>query len=124
MTREEFESYTKDHYGILPDSPFEDDLDTMVYRHTDNKKWFALVMRIPKKRLKLEGEEYIDVVNLKCAQEIIDDLWRENGIFPAYHMNKKHWLTLALDGSCADETVRWVLQISYDLTKTKIKKKK
>lgn len=38
-------------------------------------------------------------------------------------MSKKHWLTLALDGSCDDETLRWVTQISFDLTRRKIKNK-
>ena len=81
-------------------------------------------MTIKKQKLGLNGDGYINVVNLKCAQEIIDDLWKEDGVFPAYHMNKNHWLTLALDNSCPDETIRWVTGISYELTKKKIKIKK
>lgn len=124
MTRQEFAAYIEDHYGVKCDCPFEDDLDTWVFRHPDNRKWFALVMTIPKKRIIADAEGYVDVVNLKCAPEIMDDLWHEGGIFPAYHMSKKHWLTLALDGSCADETVRWVTGISFDLTRRKIKQRK
>ena len=123
MNRKEFAAYVEDHYGIKYDCPFEDDIDTWVFRHPDNRKWFALVMTIKKNRLGFESSESVDVVNLKCAPEIMDDLWRERGIFPAYHMSKKHWLTLALDGSCDDETLRWVTQISFDLTRRKIKKK-
>ena len=124
MTRQEFTAHIEDFYGIKYDCPFEDDFDTWVFRHLDSKKWFALVMTIKKEKLGFESDEYIDVVNLKCAPEIMDDLWRENGIFPAYHMSKKHWLTLALDGSCEDETVKWVTKISYDLTKRRIKAKR
>ncbi len=124
MTRQEFAAYIEDHYGIKYDCPFEDDLDTWVFRHPDNRKWFALVMTIQKKRIIAGAEGYVDVVNLKCAPEIMDDLWHEAGIFPAYHMSKKHWLTLALDGSCADDTVRWVTGISFDLTRRKIKQRK
>ena len=80
-------------------------------------------MRIKKSKLGIDSEEYIDVVNMKCAPEIMDDLWQENGVFPAYHMSKKHWLTLTLDGTCSDETIKWVARISYDLTRRKIKKK-
>lgn len=123
MTRDEFFLFIKDFYGIKYDCPFEDDLNTWVFRHPDNKKWFALVMTIKKNRLGMESDELIDVVNLKCAPEIMDDLWRQSGVFPAYHMSKKHWLTLALDGSCEDETVKWVTKISYDLTKRRIKAK-
>ncbi len=49
MTREEFAAYIDDHYGIKYDCPFEDELDAWVFRHPDNKKWFALVMNIPQK---------------------------------------------------------------------------
>ena len=83
----------------------------------------SLVMTIKKRRLGIDSDELIDVVNLKCAPEIMDDLWQESGIFPAYHMSKKHWLTLALDSSCDENTVKWVTKISYDLTKKKIRKK-
>ncbi len=122
MNRYELSEFILDFYGIKYDTPFEDELDAWCFRHPDNKKWFALVMTVKKSKLGLGEDGYIDVVNLKCAPEIIDDLWREPGIYPAYHMNKKHWLTLALDGSCQRETVEWVTKISYDLTRRKIKK--
>ncbi len=122
MNRQEFASYIEDFYGIKYDCPFEDELDAWVFRHPDNKKWFALIMTIKKRKLGFESDEYIDVVNMKCAPEIMDDLWRENGIFPAYHMSKKHWLTLALDGSCDDETIKFVVNISHTLTQKKIRK--
>ena len=122
MNKYEFASYIEDFYGIKYDCPFEDELDAWVFRHPDNKKWFALVMTIKKSKLGIDSNEYIDVVNLKCAPEIMDNLWQEAGVFPAYHMNKKHWLTLGLDGSCDNDTVKWVTKISYDLTTKKIRK--
>ncbi|MBO5715490.1 MAG: MmcQ/YjbR family DNA-binding protein [Clostridia bacterium] len=122
MTRQEFASHIEDFYNIKYDCPFEDELDAWVFRHPDNKKWFALVMTIKKRKLGIDSDEYIDVVNLKCAPEIMDDLYFESGVFPAYHMSKKHWLTLTLDGTCDDETVKWITKISYDLTKRKIRK--
>ena len=124
MNRQEFASFIEDFYGIKYDCPFEDELDAWVFRHPDNKKWFALVMRIKKRKLGIDIDEYIDVVNMKCAPEIMDDLWQEQGVFPAYHMSKKHWLTLTLDGSCDDEIIKFVLNISHTLTKRKIKKQR
>ena len=124
MNKYEFASYIEDFYGIKYDCPFEDELDAWVFRHPDNEKWFALVMTIKKSKLGIDSNEYIDVVNLKCAPEIMDDLWQERGVFPAYHMNKKHWLTLCLDGSCDDETIKFVINISHTLTKKKIKQAK
>ena len=82
-------------------------------------------MKIPKLRLGLSGNDIIDVVNLKCAPEVVESLAGvESGIYRAYHMNKIHWLTVALDGSCDEDTIAWLLEISYDLTKPKIKKRK
>lgn len=124
MNRQEFASFIEDFYNIKYDCPFEDELDAWVFRHPENKKWFALVMRIKKCKLGIDSDEYINVVNLKCAPEIMDDLWQERGVFPAYHMSKKHWLTLTLDGTCPDDTIKWVVKISYDLTRRKIKEKK
>ena len=122
MTREGFEALVLDLYNIAADYPFEDDFETGVFRHTDSGKWFGIAMRIPRSKLGLSGSEIIDVVNLKCAPEVIESMAGvEPGIFRAYHMNKTHWLTVALDGSCDDETVGWLLSISYDLTVRKIK---
>ena len=103
--------------------PFSGDSITTVFRHIDNKKWFAIVMTIGKSKLLPDKSGKIDVVNIKCAPEIIDTFWEEDGIFPAYHMNKTHWLTLSLDGSVDNETIKSLLAMSHRLTSAKAKKK-
>lgn len=81
-------------------------------------------MNIPYKKLGILRDGSLDVVNLKCAPEVIESIAGiEPGIFRAYHMNKTHWLTVALDGSCDDDTIAWLVSISYDLTRSKMKKK-
>ena len=122
MTRKEFEELVFDTYNVRADYPFEEDFVTGVFRH-ENGKWFALAMNISAKKLKKDGEMQIEVVNFKCAPEVIESLVGvENGIYPAYHMNKTHWLTVALS-ECDDNTISWLLGISYDLTRSKIKRK-
>lgn len=124
MTRKEFESLVFDIYSVRADYPFEEDFVTGVFRHEGSGKWFAIAMNISKSRLGLSGEGSIDVVNVKCAPEVIESIAGvESGVFRAYHMNKTHWLTVALDGSCDDDTISWLLGISYDLTRGKINKK-
>ena len=121
MTRKEFEKTVFDAYNIEADYPFEDDLYTGVFRH-ESGKWFAIAMRIPRRKLGGDTEDTVDVVNFKCAPEVIETIvGTEMGIYPAYHMNKTHWLTVALD-ECDDGTVRWLLNISHSLTRGKIKK--
>ena len=123
MTRKEFEELVFDSYGIKGDYPFDKDLETAVFRHQDNKKWFALAMRIPERKLGRKTDKIIDVINLKCDPEIIFSLWQDEGIFPAYHMNKSHWITVCLDGSVSKKTVAWLTDISFSLTSKKISKK-
>ena len=124
MTKQEFASYIEDQYSVKYDCPFEDEPYLWVFRHEDNRKWFALIMPIPKRKLGIDSDEYINVVNMKCAPEVIESIAGvELGVFRAYHMNKTHWLTVWL-GECDDGMIEWLLGISYDLTRTRIKKSK
>lgn len=116
MNRDEFISYVEDTYSVSGEHPFPDDLVTTVFRHTENRKWFAILMTIPRSKLGLSGEDLIDVVNVKCDPEIIYSFHSESGMYPAYHMNKRHWITAALDGSADEDKITWLLDISYDLT--------
>ena len=122
MTRKEFEALVFDTYNVRADYPFEEDFNTGVFRH-ESGKWFALAMNISAKKLKKDSEMQIEVVNFKCDPEIIESIAEiEIGIYKAYHMNKTHWLTVALS-ECDNDTISWLLGISYDLTRTKIKRK-
>ena len=123
MTREEFEALVFDTYNVGADYPFEEDFTTGVFRHGDGK-WFAIAMNISERKIGHSGDEMIDVVNLKCAPEVVESVVGvEQGIYRAYHMNKTHWLTVALD-ECDDDTISWLLGISYDLTRTKLGRKR
>ena len=127
MTRQDLLSHVADTYGITPDFPFEGDFTTAVCRHGDNHKWFAILMEIPKSRLGLAGEGTLNVVNLKISPEMLPSLLQERGVFPAYHMSKTHWVTVALDGAevCAsDEMAEFLTEVSFTLTAKKTKKKK
>ncbi len=124
MNREIFEKLVSERFDTPLDRPFESDQSIVVFRHESNRRWFAVVMTIPKRLLGMHEDGKIDIVNVKCAQEIIDSMWQEDGIYPAYHMSKAHWLTLALDGRVSTDTLEWLLDISYDLTRTKITKRK
>ena len=125
MTRREFEAFILDMYNVKADYPFEEDFETGVFRHEGSRKWFAIAMNIPYGKLGLLREGNVDVVNLKCAPEVIESIAGvEQGIYPAYHMNKTHWLTVALDGSCDNDTIAWLVSVSFDLTRGKLKKRK
>ena len=119
MTRREFEKHILETYGIEPDFPWQDKSNA-VFRHPLGKKWFALVMDISKRRLG-KDDVIADVVNLKCAPSLISSFCRDDGIYPAYHMNKANWISVALDEADDDE-IKALLDMSYALTMPKVKK--
>ena len=123
MNRKELETYIFDHYATLPEYPWADTPRAAVFRHAGNRKWFALVMEVPRDKLGLPGIEPLDIVNFKCDPILIASLRGEAGIFPAYHMNKSSWITAALDGSVPAETIELLLDVSYELTKPKSRRK-
>ena len=117
MTRSEFAAYLTDTYSATGENLFARYPSFQVFRHHGNNKWFAVIMDIPRKNLGLEGECEISVVNLKCDTRLIGSFREEPGIFPGWHMNKAHWLSVALDGSVEDEKVKFLVDMSYELTK-------
>ena len=100
-------SYIQQHYGIEPEYPWAKYPDYVVFRHSHHRKWFALLMNIPAHKLGLENGEKIEVVNVKAKPEEIGSLRMMNGVYPAYHMNKEHWLSLNL--AEIDETLLYEL---------------
>ena len=124
MNREELKRHILEEYGTEPDNPWPESPEYEVYRHSDNKKWFALIMTIDRKKLGLGDDSPVDIVNLKCDPLFSGPLKSESGFFPAYHMNKEKWITAALDGSAPEDKLRLVLDMSYTATAPKLRKKK
>jgi predicted DNA-binding protein (MmcQ/YjbR family) len=122
MTRQDFLAYCLETYGTEADYPFEEDFETAVLRHAVNRKWYALVMRVSRKKLGLESTDAADVVNLKMPLEMAGSFDRTDGVYPAYHMNKLHWITVILNDA-PDDIVRFLTNASYEATKDKRKEK-
>ena len=123
MTKKEFLDYCLDTYGTSPDYPFEEDFVTAVLRHADNNKWYALVMRLSRRRFGFDSDEIIDVVNLKLPTEMFGSFGAEDGVYPAYHMNKLHWISVLLSDA-SEDAVRFLVNASFEATKDKRKRRK
>ena len=120
MNKQEFLKYCLDTYGTSPDYPFDEDFETAVFRHSDNRKWFALSMQVSRRKFGFDNDEVIDVVNLKLPTEMFGSFGAAEGVYPAYHMNKLHWISVALPDA-ADDVVRFLLRVSFEATKEKKK---
>lgn len=123
MTKQSFLSYCEATYGTVADHPFEGDFETAVLRQKDTRKWYAIVMHLSRRKFGFDSDEMIDVVNLKLPLEMFGSFSEKDGVYPAYHMNKLHWVSVILPD--ADEAlVQFLTDASFSVTKTKVKKQK
>jgi len=110
VTKTEYLEFCGTITAAVCDKPFADDADSVVVRHRDTRKWFALVMEHEGKTL----------VNLKCEPMEADFLrGAYEGVIPAYHMNKVHWNSVYLDSDVPDEELRRMTMNSFFLTAKK-----
>ena len=123
MTKQAFLSYCLSTYGTSPDYPFDEDFDTAVLRHGDNRKWYALVMGVSRRKLGFDCDEVTDGVNLKLPTEMFGSFGAADGVYPAYHMNKLHWISVLLSDA-PDDVVQFLVNVSFEATKNKRKRQK
>ena len=123
VDREQFIQYLSEDYGVTGEYLWAKYPCYCVFRHPNNHRWFAVVMDVPKNKLGLPGTGILDVVNFKCDPILIGSLRGQTGFFPAYHMNKANWITVALDGSVPDEQIKMLLGMSYDATAPNVKRR-
>ena len=121
MNRQAFLDYCLDTYGTSADYPFDEDFETAVLRHTGSRKWYALVMRISRRKVGIDSDEMVDVVNLKLPLEMFGSFGAADGVYPAYHMNKLHWISVLLPDA-ADDLVEFLVNASYEATREKKQK--
>ncbi|CCZ94485.1 putative uncharacterized protein [Corallococcus sp. CAG:1435] len=94
---------------VYEDYPF--DLNWTAIRHRSNRKTFAFVYR----------RNNALFINVKVLPEL-GAVWRQQypqSVTQGYHMNKLHWVTVALDGKLPDSVILRLLTDSYNLTKSK-----
>ena len=116
MNRKEIFAYVKYKFNTTPIYKWMKHPNYAVLQHERSGKWYGLIMNIPKSKIGLGEEEMIDIINVKCDPDMREFLRNEEGILPAYHMNKEHWLTIVLESSFPKEEIYNLIDISYKLT--------
>jgi len=105
----------KEKYNIEPEFLWKDDNKNAVFRNLSNKKWMGIIMNINKNKLTSEDKD-IEAINVKLDDEKIPSLLEKKGIYKAYHMNKKYWVTISLDETLSDEEIMEYIEESYSYT--------
>lgn len=88
-----------------------------VLRRKDSQKWYAALLILSKRKLGLDSDEKVSVIDLRGKPEDIEKLIDYKRYFPGYHMNKKHWITICLDASVPVEEIYKRIDVSYLLAK-------
>ncbi|AVQ23455.1 MmcQ/YjbR family DNA-binding protein [Fusobacterium nucleatum subsp. nucleatum ATCC 23726] len=110
-------AYVKNKYGDELEFLWEKSPKNAVVRRKSSKKWYAVILTVSKRKLNLDSDEIIEVINLHNTVEEIKKLIDNKRYFPAYHMNKKYWCTICLDGTVELEEIYKLIDISYELAK-------
>lgn len=117
MTKQKLLEYCYDTYNTSPDYPFDEDFETAVLRHKDNRKWYAIIMKVSRRKFGFDSDEGIDVVNLKIPTEMFGSFSSSDGVYPAYHMNKLHWISVLLPDTTED-IVHFLVEVSFSSTRS------
>ncbi len=111
--------YAHSKYGTEPEYLWENDPESAVLRHRENKKWYALIMNVPRKKLGLDEDGKTYILNLKTGSIMSGSLINQEGIFPGYHQNKANWISVLLDGSVDKDTIFPLIDLSFSITDKK-----
>ena len=110
--------YLKETYGTTPEFLWKKYPGHGVFRNTQNQKWYGIILNIHASKIMNEDKE-IEILDVKIKPEQLEELLNKPGYYPAYHMNKKNWITLVLDETLSDEEIKQHLDESFHLSNCK-----
>ena len=110
--------YCNNKYGENHVNPFKKHPDILAFLNEKNK-WYALLSDVEYNKLNKNTDitTKVKILNVKYPTDRILEIIDNKNIFPAYHMNKKHWISIVLDKNIKLETIKELIDISYSLVK-------
>lgn len=108
-----------ENYGNTPKFMWEKFPNFGVYKNPDNDKWFGAIMNINYSKLDYTKDEEVEILNVKLDKKEIQELLKKDGFYPAWHMNKKNWITIILNETLCDEDVMKYIEESRSYTISK-----
>ena len=122
--RSEVTGYIKKKYKADPEYLWKRYPDYAVFRHSDNRKWFGIIMNISYEKIDSEKSGMVDILNVKLEDILMRDyLVSLDGYYPGYHISRGNWISIALDGTVPFEAVCELIDIGFSATASKKKKK-
>lgn len=103
-------------YGNEPEFLWKKFSGNGVFRNPVGGKWYGIIVNIDHSKLDNTKKGEIEILNLKPGKEAVPALLNENGFYPAWHMNKTHWISILLDDTLPDTRIMQLLATSRILS--------
>lgn len=110
-------AYVREKYGDELEYLWDKFPDNAVWRRKDNKKWYGALLTVSRRKLGIPSDEIVEIIDLRIAPEEMEDLIDNARFYPGWHMNKKHWYTIILDGTVSVDEICCRVDESYLLAK-------
>ena len=110
-------AYVREKYGDELEYLWAKFPDNAVWRRKDNEKWYGALLTVSRRKLGIPSDEIVEIIDLRIAPEEMEDLIDNARFYPGWHMNKKHWYTIILDGTVSTDEICRRVDESYLLAK-------
>lgn len=110
-------AYVREKYGDELEYLWQKFPDNAVVRRKDNKKWYAAILTVSRRKIGFDSDETAEILDLRLNPEEMESTVDNIKYFPGYHMNKKHWITVCLDGTVPTEEIFARIDNSYKLAR-------
>lgn len=108
--------YVRNQYGVGPEFLWARSPDDAIWRRPDNGKWFAGVFHVRHNRIEpTASDARVEILNLRCNPDMIGVVVDGKQIFPGWHMNKRHWITIPLTGRMNMRQIESLIDNSFGL---------
>lgn len=109
--------FVRNCYGDEPEFLWKKSPDNAIWRRNDNKKWYGAILTVAGNKVGLETEKPVEIIDLRMNPADAEAILSRENYYPGWHMNKKSWYTLVLDGSVSDDEIKERIKESYALAK-------
>lgn len=114
--------YVKEKYNGELEYLWKKFPENAIWRNKRNNKWYGLLLVISERKLGLESDKIIEIIDLRYSKDNIKEIIDNNKIFPGYHMNKESWITIRLNGDMNTKKKLELIDNSYKLSLAKSKR--
>lgn len=106
--------YGRDLEFLWPKTP-----ENAIWRRGDNQKWFGVILTVKKSKIEGGSPTPVEILDIRMPPDVIDFVVDLKFIFPGWHMNKRHWITIILDGRMNMRQIKSLVDTSYELAAAK-----